>query len=250
MVSMTWLDGAAITLTLSLALSLAGCVRNVSAVERGRELVSDPALSPARINPFACTHCHSIRSGDPSNYILPGAVLAGSTQRPTYWGGTILTLQDAIAICYRRFMLGGTLDSDREEFLAVYAFLESLESDLGAISTEVPFTVVRVALPPQPGDATSGAQWYNRACAYCHGAPRTGNGRLSDFVDIIPNVTEQEHTAAMGYDQESLRQVIVQKVRHGSFLGFAGSMPPFSLEALSNDALSDIIAYLDPQLQP
>ena len=36
--------------------------------------------------------------------------------------------------------------------------------------------------------------------------------------------------------------------RSGGYLGFGGVMPPFSREVLSDEAVADIITFLDPQL--
>ena len=37
-----------------------------------------------------------------------------------------------------------------------------------------------------------------------------------------------------------MRTVVVEKIRHGSFLGYAGTMPPFSVEALSDADVRDL----------
>ena len=50
-----------------------------------------------------------------------------------------------------------------------------------------------------PGDAARGAGLYARACAYCHGAARTGAGRVGGAV-VLPDETEREHNAAMDLD--------------------------------------------------
>ena len=39
--------------------------------------------------------------------------------------------------------------------------------------------------------------------------------------------------------------MFVEKVRHGAFLSYTGTMPPFSLEALPDEDLADILSYLD-----
>lgn len=235
-------------LRVALALELTGCVRRVSPVERGAELAASPAFAHTTNNAFACTTCHAPRPGDMRERILPGAVLAGVTRRPSYWGGAFVDLRDAVDVCYRQFMRGGELDANSEEAIALWAYLDSLASEPGAQTDAVPFTVERTVSAPGIGDALRGAELYARACAYCHGAPHTGEGRLGEAA-VLPNDTEAEHTGAMGYTREELPVIFVEKVRHGSFLGLAGSMPPFSREVLPDQDLADIIAYLDPQFR-
>ena len=57
----------------------------ITAVERGGELVSDPAMSRSSFNDFACSDCHATTGDD--ERILSGYSLLGAASRPTYWGG-------------------------------------------------------------------------------------------------------------------------------------------------------------------
>lgn len=230
-------------------LTAPACVRHVSPEERGAELVADPRFSDSSYNAFACTTCHAIRPGEQSERIWPGAPLAGATRRPSFWGGRVHDLFEAVSLCYRRFMLGGMLARDSDDSVALYAYLESLSATGPAITHAVPFTVPPGALVPEPGDPRRGAVIYTRACRYCHGEPRSGSGRLSSRVAVVPDETEMQHTRSMGYTQDTLRQVFVEKIRHGNFLGLAGTMPPFSQEVLSDQDVFDIVAYLNPRLR-
>jgi thiosulfate dehydrogenase len=38
--------------------------------------------------------------------------------------------------------------------------------------------------------------------------------------------------------------VFVEKTRHGGFLGYGGTMPPFSLNVLSDEDLADLLTFL------
>jgi thiosulfate dehydrogenase len=239
--------GLGALVTLLLAVALGGCTRQVSAVERGAEVAADPAFSSYRDNTLACTTCHAVRAGE-SDRLQPGAPLAGATARPSYWGGAILDLFEAVSACYVRFMRGGRLDRDSDDARALYAWLVSLEPGPAATTAGVPFTVVRLSAPPAPGDATAGGASYARACAVCHGQPRTGSGRLGQ-ASVLPEVTERAHPRADGYTEATLRQVFVQKIRSGGYLGFDGVMPPFSREVLTDADIANIISFLDPQLR-
>jgi thiosulfate dehydrogenase len=230
----------------TLPLSL-GCTRQLSAVEHGAAVAADPAFSRSPENAFSCASCHAERPGA-TDRLMPGAPLAGATVRPSYWGGAVLDLFDAVAVCYRRFMRGEDLERTSEDSRALYAYLDSLLAG-GAVETAaVAFTPVRTSAPPPPGDSGRGGTLFTRACAPCHGQPRSGSGRVGGS-SVLPDATERAHGRVQGYTAESFRQVFVQKIRSGGFLGFDGVMPPFSREVLSDVDVSDIITHLDPQLQ-
>jgi thiosulfate dehydrogenase len=235
-------------LTVIAALTLDSCVERVSAERRGQELFSSPALSNSRFNQYSCASCHRATPNDRPDAVLPGGLLAGSTARPTFWGGTVSSLEDAVGLCFDKFMRGGRFDPTQSSAVDLYAFLLSLERAPGAVTAAVPFTIPRTTQPPGPGDSARGQRVYQRACAVCHGALRQSNRPIS-YATVIPDDTEREHGAAQGYTIETLRQVVVEKARHGSFLGFAGTMPPFSTELLSDQDLADMVAYVSPTLR-
>jgi thiosulfate dehydrogenase len=229
------------------AAALASCTSTLTAEERGAAVAADPGFSPSISNAFACTTCHPVRAGE-GDQRLPGGPLAGASARPSYWGGTLLDLFEAVSTCYRQFMRGGRLDRDREDARALYAYLAALEKEAGSTTAAVPFTPVRTTTPPPSGDPARGRIAYAAACAHCHGPPRTGAGRLGDAA-ILPDATEAAHPRRAGFDEVTFRQVFVQKIRSGGFLGFTGVMPPFSREVLTDADVADIITYLDPQLR-
>jgi thiosulfate dehydrogenase len=56
----------------------------------------------------------------------------------------------------------------------------------------------------------------------------------------VPDDTLNAHLAQ--YGPACTREIFIEKVRHGSFLGYAGRMPPFSEEVLSDAQVADILA--------
>jgi thiosulfate dehydrogenase len=64
----------------------------------------------------------------------------------------------------------------------------------------------------------------------------------------VPDDTEREHTRP-DYDETTFPLVFKEKVRHGAFLGFAGTMPPFATETLSEPQVDDLMAYIRPVLR-
>ena len=216
----------------------------ISAVARGRQLFADPRLSNSAFNAYACATCHA--STDPAGAAPPIAVsLFGVVDRASWWGGKITTLYDAVDFCWVYFMRGHpALASGSDDARALFEYLASLGD--GTPRTTAPLTVVETIAPIARGDATRGAATFARSCAGCHGAPHTGRGRISEDAAIVPDDSD-EFAAANGFDPEL---VVIEKVRHGSFFGISGTMPLFTREALSDEALGDLLAFLDPHLPP
>ncbi len=209
-------------------------------VAHGHDLYNSKALSPSGLNLFSCSMCHDESSPDPE-IIKPGALLAGVTLRPTFWGGAENDLLAAINDCRDEFMSASDplapQDADAD---ALYAYLTSLEP---GNSAPAPFTVVREIDDIPRGDATAGQTTYTRACGQCHGTIHTGFGRLDEIVPILPDDTLAKH-APPAYSPRTQRLVFIEKTRHGVFLNYGGQMAPFSAEALTDSELSDILEAL------
>jgi thiosulfate dehydrogenase len=219
--------------TLSL---LAGCTQSAS--ERGEALFSDSALSSAASNPFSCATCHDV-TPTPTR-LAPGYSLYDVVHRPSYWGGPVTNLLQAVNLCLVDFMRGRALSPDEVDGRALLAYLERLSPS--PASPALPLTVVRDIADVPSGDPQQGEAFYAQACGNCHGAPHTGDGRLSDRVSIIPDETIANH----GTDPRTgARLILIEKVRHGRYFGVFGNMPPFSLEALPDQTLGAILGYLE-----
>lgn len=236
-------------LLLGLAALLPACADTevrLPASAEGAALAQSPAASRSRYNVFACTTCHAVRASEVGARLLPGAPLEGAARRPALWGGETVHLDEAVGRCWTYFMRGTSTDLEGRTGEALYAWLESLSPDASAVSAQsLPHTFPRTVRPLGEGDAVRGQAVWTRACANCHGAIGTGAGRLGPLVTIVPGETQREHcadTLTAGFTDHTtyVRTVVVEKVRHGSFLGYAGSMPPFSVEALSDDDLRDV----------
>jgi thiosulfate dehydrogenase len=214
----------------------AGCGADPSRVERGRALLQSTALSPSRLNTFSCATCHDATPDQTGEEIKAGAALAGSTLRPTYWGGSENDLLRAVNACRNHFMIASTpLAADDPDAEDLYAYLSSLEP---GNADPVPFTVVTFIEELPRGDSAAGATLYTKACASCHGDMHTAQGRMSSRVPLLPEQTLADHA---NYDPRSQRLVFIEKIRHGGFLGYGGDMPPYSTEVLDDRAVSDLL---------
>jgi thiosulfate dehydrogenase len=215
---------------------LPSCVED--AQQRGELLFQSRVLSSSSANIYHCSHCHDA-ARDGGDWIKPGALLAGATERVSYWGGQERTLLGAINQCRAHFMLDNVgLTETEADAIALYAYLDGL-APRSALPVE--FHTVRWIESLPRGDAARGAGLYARACGYCHGAVASGEGRLDADVPRLPDETIADHE---GFTPRTLRLVFIEKVRHGKFYGYGGTMPPFSLEVLTDEALADILEAL------
>lgn len=198
--------------------------RTGGAVEHGRALFEDPHTSSSPSNVFTCSTCHA----SDAEHLRPGYRLDGATTRPSFWGGQRIDLLEAINDCRLSFMdAPRPWTKDDEDARAIFAFLASLPGTNDAL----PFDV-EPRDPPGGGDPARGADVYARACKLCHGALRDGANRLVPFAPILPITPAGD------------RAFYVRRVRRGAFASASGSMPPFSREALSDEDLSALLAFL------
>ncbi|HWP09207.1 MAG TPA: c-type cytochrome [Polyangiaceae bacterium] len=213
-------------------------LKDPATIARGQALFADPALSTLESNPFSCATCHELAPGE-SDDAKPGSPLAGATLREGFWNGELGDLLEAVNVCFTRFMQSNVpLDAADARAVALYAYLASLEP---GDAEQQPFTIVGLILDVPRGDAGAGADVFRRACAPCHGALHRGASRIGTLVPVLPDDAIRLHP---GYDARSLRLIFVEKARHGSFLGYPGTMPPFSSEVLSDAAVSDLLEAL------
>ncbi len=212
---------------------------DVPAAELGARLFSATELSTSPINRFSCATCHVVAPGAPA--IVPnrwdsGYNLAGAAARRSWWGGGALRLLDAINVCVGQFMGGRALVAEEPrarqlgEFLAVNAPAQTLDP--------VPLTIVRATTPltELTGNRERGALIYTSSCLRCHGALHTGSGRLDSRTSILPEETLRAFPNAA-------RAAFVEKIRHGRFFNIGGVMPFYSVEAMSDADVADLLAY-------
>lgn len=215
--------------------------------ERGAELFGDPRLSPSPSNRVACSTCHAVTpDGDAASQASfdPGFTLYRAYARPRLFCGGFDTLLDAVNLCLTEFMRAEPLKPDDKNGLALLAYLRTLGSSGGGDASEPERSCALVkdidarylaAIPV--GDAGRGAAVFERACRRCHGEARSGEGRLTSAVPIVPGDTVREHGAMA-------RAFVVEKIRHGKFFGVGGTMPPYAPEVLSDAALGDLLSFL------
>ncbi|MDB4969559.1 MAG: qcrC [Myxococcales bacterium] len=225
------------TRALVILVLAAGCGSR-PALDYGRALFDDASVSSAASNTFKCSTCHEVAAMPTT--LKAGYTLHDSAARPAFWGGSVPALYDATNQCITQFMRGKALAADDEKGRALFVYLQSESPDASA--PLLPLTVVQNITNVKSGDATRGQATYQQACGTCHGQPHTGEGRLGTVVSIIPDESLQAH----GTDPiTGARPITIEKVRHGKFFNIGGNMPLFSVEALPDADLGDVLAYLE-----
>lgn len=225
---------------LVISCSMDRATETKDAVEHGRDIFDDTSASDSTVNAFSCGTCHRHQSTADTR-ILPGADLAGVVERPTYWGGQEDDLLGAINHC-RYYFMGAQrrwLPAD-DDAAAMFAFLSSLPATAKGAQ---PFTIPLVATDLPAGNAARGAIVFQSSCQSCHGEAHDGKGVLRNGIPVLPEESVR-YFESIGFDATQRRVTFVEKVRHGSFLGLYGSMPPYSKEAMSDADLAALLAFL------
>lgn len=217
------------TRTALLLLALAACRSEAPARDFGRRLFSDPRLSASTANVVSCATCHAG---------APGGALDGVLGRESYWGGWIRDPFDAVNFCFVQFMQGvPPLERDDPRAKALYEYLATLGE-----GPAQPFTIVDYVEDVPRGDPAVGARVYEAACATCHGATHTGKGKNRASTPTLPEVSA---SYAELFPSAAPSLVVIEKVRHGQFFRVGGNMPPYSLEALPDEELGALLAFLE-----
>jgi thiosulfate dehydrogenase len=218
-------------------LALAACAP-LEAKVYGEQLFNDAAFAGSKFNAFSCATCHATRAGD--TRLLPGMPLPGVTARSAYWGGAEESLLAAVNFCLVQFQRApAPLTEDDVRGRALFAYLKSLEP-AGASTAPLPYPITRALKDLPNGDATRGEAVYAAACKSCHGAAHTGEGRLTERAQVLPEVDQEYPSLFPGTPG---RLVFLEKIRHGKFFGVGGEMPLYGTGQLSDDDVSALFAF-------
>ena len=222
---------------LGLALALGACT-SLPASTYGEQLFNDPQFAGSQFNQSSCATCHSTREGDLR--ILSGGSLLNVVSRPSYWGGKLPRLIDAVSFCYVYFMRGpDPLSPAEPRSRALYEYLATLGTP--ATAPPVPMSLVLTTRDVPRKDKLRGENVYRSACFSCHGELITGRGRSSELASLLPSVAQQYPALFPGV---SPALVFIEKIRHGQFFGVGGNMPLFSKETLGDEDLGALLTYL------
>jgi thiosulfate dehydrogenase len=223
----------------ALAVLLAGC--EISAAEHGADLFADKGgLSSSQSNDVSCATCHQTGESDDPGRVDAGYNLHGVMARESYWGGGADTLREAVDTCLTFFMRStAPLDPESDEGRALWAYLESITPE-GSPSETLPMTIVENIAAVPVGDEARGCDLFERACTRCHGDLHTGAGRIDPMALSLPDEAVESYAETFPGIPPGL--VVIEKIRHGRFFATPGVMAPYSLEALPDEAVGDLLA--------
>lgn len=211
----------------------------MAAKDAGAQLFADPRFSGSDVNAFSCATCHGV--GDAGSRIYPGLPLTDVVSRSRFWGGSSTSVLDATNACIAFFMRGQPITREEPKARALYEYLASTSRDSAVGSKPaLPLTIVENVTTLARGNPSRGSDVWDAACKSCHGAPHTGDGRLTESVSKVPE-DSADFAESVGFP---LDLVVIEKVRHGAFFGVGGTMPPFPVEQLSDEDLGALIAFL------
>jgi thiosulfate dehydrogenase len=229
---------AAVVLGLLVA---AGCTKEIPAAERGAELFNDPAFADSEFNRVSCATCHQTEATPDPSRIDTGYSLYGVAGRSAYWGNQVYNLAQAVNTCLIYFMQGRALVEESDDARALYEYLLSITPD-GAPSEPLPMTVIETIQAVPQGDASAGEAIYRNACSRCHGQAHSGEGNITEPEVILPEYAIDNYPTDFPGIPPGL--VIIEKVRHGRFFEVGGHMPFYSTEAMSDQQVGDLLAFL------
>lgn len=181
-------------------------------------------------NTFSCATCHAIDDAA-DEYRRPGHPLGDAAGRPTYKGGQLVELREAVNSCLTEWMNAEAWLADDLRWIDLEEFLRGQAPD-----TAAPVDL-RIVAPPADldgGDAARGREVFDGTCAACHDEGGTG-------TNLAPAL------AGLSFDPGYVATRVRTSGRSNSAVydGLTGGIMPFwSEDRLSNDELRDIIAWL------
>jgi mono/diheme cytochrome c family protein len=182
-------------------------------------------------NSFTCATCHALVEPSQNGLRRPGHPLASATRRPSYKGGQVDTMLEAVNSCLDEWMNADTWSESSVEWLALQSWLEAQASPGVA-----PVVEIQIASPPENlsgGDATAGREVFNESCAICHAVDGGGSSQAPPVVGF-------------GLDAGLVANRVRLSGRVGGiYPGLTGGVMPFwGANRLSDNELRDIVAYV------
>lgn len=212
----------------------------VGCSEAAEEAGSGPALDGEQVylrtveggNTFACATCHALDEPAEDGMRRVGHRLGDATRRPSYKGGQLTEMRDAVNSCLTEWMRAEAWEASDERWIALHAWL-----DAKATSDASPAVELQIVEPLEDtsgGDADAGRALFNTSCAFCHGTDAVGtnqalslSGRALDGAYVALRVRTSGPSTSPVYDGLT-----------------GGQMPFWGADRLSDAELRDLVAYI------
>lgn len=186
-------------------------------------------------NTFACAHCHAESAQADAGLLRAGHHLGNAALRPSFKNGQLHQLREAVNSCRVEWMAATAYAADTPDWLQLKSLLEDFaqtQQDTEPLTFEI--------VPPPPaevlrsGNPDQGRTLFNRSCAICHGHDGAGN---------ITGPKLQGSKLSAARVAERIR--LSGNARSSVYEGLTGGrMPFFSRSRLSDNQLSDIVAFV------
>ncbi len=212
------------------ALALAGCgsdSKEGAAAQRGALIYMDPLPTG---NSFACATCHALSEPAP-DFRRPGHPIGDAAARGSWKNGTVGELRGAVNTCAVEWMNAGAFAADDPTWLDLEAFLGARAPESAA---PLRFEIVQPPDDPTGGDSNAGRDFFNGACAVCHGADASGTQRAPSLGQTP---LEPEYVA-----RRVRRSGRADSTAYPGLTG--GIMPFWSADRLSDAELRDVVAFV------
>ncbi|MCH9679858.1 MAG: DM13 domain-containing protein [Deltaproteobacteria bacterium] len=227
------LRSMAVSVIAVATMTFAGCADDDGPVDPniefsdGERVFSEPLPDG---NTFTCSTCHAIEEPADDGFIRPGHALGGSTRRASYKNGQLTQMLDAVNSCQVEWMNADPWGPNDPAWLSLFEFLDGT----AGAGEEVDIQIVPPAVDLAGGDAEAGREFFDGACAVCHG--RGGIG-----TQLGPPV------AMRGLGDELIARRVRSSGRADSdvYDGLTGGIMPFwAADRISDDQLRDVVAWI------
>ncbi len=184
-------------------------------------------------NTFTCATCHALVEPADDGITRPGHPIGDAVNRPSYKGGTLTSLRDAVNSCVTEWMNGSAWSETDTRWTSLLAFLEA-QAPAGA----APAVDIQIGTPPanlSGGDPMHGRELFNTRCVACHGEDAVGTEKAPPLI-----------FAPLARDYIARRVRTSGRIDSTVYDGLTGGVMPFwGLDRLSDDELLDVVAYVE-----
>jgi thiosulfate dehydrogenase len=183
-------------------------------------------------NTFACATCHALEEPAEDGMRRAGHRLGDATRRPSYKGGQLTEMREAVNSCLTEWMRAEPWEASDPRWIALHAWLDAKPAAASAPAVEL--QIVEPPLDTTGGDAVAGRALFNTSCAFCHGTDAVGtnqalslSGRNLDGTYIALRVRTSGQADSPVYEGLT-----------------GGQMPFWGADRLSDSELRDLVAYI------
>ena len=169
-------------------------------------------------------------------FTRPGHPIGVAALRPSFKNGQLANLREAVNVCREDWMATTAFEAGDPRWLGLSDYLIDRAEELAGMDA-VPALSFTIVEPPENltgGDASAGADAFNRSCIVCHGENAVGTERGPAILG-----------AHLSDELIATRIRLSGNPESGVYPGLQnGRMPFWSASRLGDDEVRDIVAFL------